>query len=128
MKTDKPTRIQINAKLDLSGLGGFTTTALHLVSACKQLDKNDYITDGDTEVTGKITDELALRHLRVDQLPAQPVEQIHVSHTALRAQRHVDPRAQAAAEQTQQQHRHDQIVTHHGAERDTFNDDHARGG
>ena len=44
MKTDKPERISINAKIDLSGKGGFTTTALHLLTACKQLDKADYLT------------------------------------------------------------------------------------
>jgi hypothetical protein len=44
MKTDKPERIQINALLDLSGKGGFTTISTYIINACKQLDPKDYLT------------------------------------------------------------------------------------
>ena len=43
-KLDKPTRIQINALLDLSDKGGFTTVSTYIINACKQLDTQDFIT------------------------------------------------------------------------------------
>ena len=44
MKTDKPTTLHIDARLTMGGAGGFISPVVSLLSACKQLDKVDYVT------------------------------------------------------------------------------------
>ena len=51
----------------------------------------------------KVIEEILLG---VDDLRAEIPDQLDVSHAAARAKLHVEPRAQRAAKQTQQQHRH----------------------
>ena len=56
----------------------------------------------------KIADVAAFRQLGVEQFAFDLEEQVDIGHAALRAELHVDPGAERAAQQAEQQHRRDQ--------------------